>query len=127
MPCSLSRRAVTRSRCGPTCRTVDTGRVRLCPLWCVPQGHTGVRLGGSTVPTDFPSPGVQRHPIRTTYTFTWRAPTFIRPAANVRGASAGAGPERAYGTAPDWGRSGKVGHARYENSRTQRAERERSA
>eukprot|EP00965_Chrysotila_dentata_P128105 4236053-Pleurochrysis_carterae.AAC.3 len=44
-----------------------------------------------------------------------------------RGASAGAGAGRAYEVAPGRGRSGKVGRGRYGDSRSQRAERERSA
>eukprot|EP00965_Chrysotila_dentata_P228841 6196832-Pleurochrysis_carterae.AAC.2 len=42
-------------------------------------------------------------------------------------ASAGAGAGRAYGAAPGRRRSGKVGPARYGDSKTQRAVRERSA
>eukprot|EP00965_Chrysotila_dentata_P177647 5868406-Pleurochrysis_carterae.AAC.1 len=49
------------------------------------------------------------------------------PTIKGREASAGAEAGRAYGVAPGLGRSGKVGHGRYGDSRTYRAERERSA
>eukprot|EP00965_Chrysotila_dentata_P258702 6213315-Pleurochrysis_carterae.AAC.1 len=49
------------------------------------------------------------------------------PTITGRKASAGAWAGRAYGVAPGRGRSGKVCHGRYGDSRTPRAKRERSA